>query len=328
MALFRHRRIGRFVALTAATLVLAGFASASASTATTAPGGFVFRDRHFGPDFTRLRDVPGSQVTAHLGINNRGQVAGVYIADDAVPSPDGQFDTAHGFVQDRRGATKTFDVPGATITGPGGLNDRGDVAGFWVKADDSVAGFVRSRRGHIETFEVPFFHLHNVSDINNRGEIIGYYDDPGFAGEGAFLRDRDGTFTDIRYPGASYTFVHGINDHGRIVGTYLEPGASPNPDGTVPRNTVHGFVWEDGRFTSFDVRGSVYTQAFGINDRGDIVGGYYDASGRQHGFLHHRGRDRTLDVPNGKGNIATGIDDHRRIVLPDSRAVALIPLAP
>ena len=31
---------------------------------------------------------------------------------------------------------------------------------------------------------------------------------------------------------------------------------TPNPDGTVPRGKVHGFVWDAGRFTSFDVPGS------------------------------------------------------------------------
>jgi hypothetical protein len=315
-------------------------------TAGAAPGGFMYRDSLFGRgSFTRLRDVPGSQVAGHLGINDRGLIAGLFVDADAVPVGDGFFDTAHGFVQDRRGGTDTFDVPGATVTAPGGINDRGEVAGFWIDTGDippggqappgSVGGFVRDRRGDIDTFEVPYFRLHNVSDINNRGQIVGYYDDPGLAGGGGFLRDRDGSFTDIRYPGASYTIIHGFNDRGQVVGSYLEAGAAPNPDGTIPRNAVHAFVWDDGRFTSFDVRGSIYTQAFGINNRGDIVGGYYDTSGRRHGFVRdrhgrsgNRSSDRVLDVPNGAGNVATGINDRGQIVLPDSRALALLPVAP
>jgi uncharacterized membrane protein len=88
---------------------------------------------------------------------------------------------------------------------------------------------------------------------------------------------------------------------------------------------VHGFVWERGRFTSFDVPGSLYTQASGVNTRGQITGGYYDASGRQLGFLRDGHRYRTLDTPSG--NIASGINDRSDVVLPDPRTAALLPVA-
>jgi probable HAF family extracellular repeat protein len=38
-------------------------------------------------------------------------------------------------------------------------------------------------------------------------------------------------------------------------------------------------------YTTLDVPGSALTQANGINDAGQIVGYYEDASGREHGFL-------------------------------------------
>jgi uncharacterized membrane protein len=294
-------------------------------------GGFMFRQGPFGRSvYTPLGKVPGAAITAHLGINNPGQITGTWIDNDAVPTPDGTSDTGHGFVQDRRGHTTTFDVPGAAVTLPNGINDHGQIAGAFVDAGGaaspgSVHGFIRDPRGHITTFEVPFWRLHNVSDINDRGQIVGYYDQPGFAGSGGFLRDRDGTITNITYPGAAYTEVHGINDRGQLVGAYLEPGATPNPDGTIPAGTVHGFVWQRGRFTTFDVPGSIFTQAFGINDRGQITGGYYDPSGRQRGFLRDGHRYRTLDAPGG--NIAYGINDRGEIVLPDSRAARLLPVA-
>src|SRR5512132_993910 len=213
-----------------------------------------------------------------LGINNHGQITGTFIDAADIPNPDGTFDTGHGFVQDRRGHTTSFDAPGARITLPNGINDHGQITGAYVAGDGaaSVHGFIRDRRGTITSFEVPFGRLHNVSDINNRGQIVGYYDQPDFAGGGGFLRDRDGTITPVTYPGAPYTLVHGLNDRGQLVGAYLEPGAAPNPDGTIPAGTVHGFVWERGRFTSFDVSGSIFTQAFGINNRGQVVGGYRD----------------------------------------------------
>jgi uncharacterized membrane protein len=288
----------------------------------------LYRTRRSGrADFTPLRGVPGAAITAHLGINDHGQITGTFIDTAGIPNPDGTFDTGHGFVQDRRGHTTSFDAPGARITLPNGINNHGQITGAYVAADAtaSVHGFLRDRRGAMTTFEVPFGRLHSVSDLNHRGQIVGYYDEPDFAGGGGFLRDRDGTITTITYPGAAYTLVHGLNDRGQVVGAYLEPGAAPNPDGTIPAGTVHGFVWERGRFTSFDVPGSIYTQAFGMSNRGQIAGGYRDASGRQRGFLRDGNRYRTLDTPGG--NIASGINDRGEIVLPDPQAAGLLPVA-
>lgn len=84
-------------------------------------------------------------------------------------------------------------------------------------------------------------------------------------------------------------------------------------------------MWERGRFTSYDVPGSIHTQALGVNNRGQITGGYYDASGRQLGFLRDGHRYRTLNPPGG--NIASGINDRRDVVLPDPRTAALLPVA-
>jgi hypothetical protein len=37
-------------------------------------------------------------------------------------------------------------------------------------------------------------------------------------------------------------------------------------------------------FTPIDVPGAIYTEAYGINPRGQIVGPYFDSTG-EHGFL-------------------------------------------
>lgn len=51
------------------------------------------------------------------------------------------------------------------------------------------------------------------------------------------------------------------------------------------------------RYQSIDVPGATDTQAFGINDLGDIVGRYDDADFNTHGWLRHNGKLSTIDFP-------------------------------
>jgi probable HAF family extracellular repeat protein len=84
----------------------------------------------------------------------------------------------------------------------------------------------------------------------------------------------------IDIPGATGSVGNGINnaaDPGCIkhVGTYW----------TVDGNS-HGFVHlQAGQVATFDVPGAVQTQAYGINDNGDIVGIFKDTAGVTRGFL-------------------------------------------
>jgi uncharacterized membrane protein len=88
-------------------------------------------------------------------------------------------------------------------------------------------------------------------------------------------------------------------------------GAAPRSD-AGNRPPVAGFVWRDGRFTTFDARGAeLETVAAGINDRGRIAGTSVDGHRRAHAFVRthrtlrtlgtrsgpHRPRDRRFDVP-------------------------------
>ncbi len=50
------------------------------------------------------------------------------------------------------------------------------------------------------------------------------------------------------------------------------------------------------------------TSARGINARGDVVGFYIDAAGRQHGFLLSEGQYRSVDVPGARGTVVNGIN--------------------
>jgi probable HAF family extracellular repeat protein len=116
----------------------------------------------------------------------------------------------------------------------------------------------------------------------------------------AFLLD-GGVFTEINFPGAVSTSHLNINRQGQIVGIFF-------PDN---QGAGHGFLLSDGIYTQIDSPGAVApgpgitaTGAYGINDRGQIVGSSYDARGLRHGFLLENGVFTPFDPP---GSMMTGV---------------------
>ena len=83
------------------------------------------------------------------------------------------------------------------------------------------------------------------------------------------------TFTTFNDPLATSHFTNatGINASGTIVGFYEAAGVT------------HGFLLSGGTYTTIDPLGAMSTTAQGINDMGQIVGQYTDASNHVHGFL-------------------------------------------
>jgi probable HAF family extracellular repeat protein len=65
-------------------------------------------------------------------------------------------------------------------------------------------------------------------------------------------------------------------------------------------------------FRTIEVPGAL-TQVYGINDAGQVVGYYNDASGG-HGFLLSGGSFSTINVPNSYGAQARGINNAGQIV--------------
>ena len=68
------------------------------------------------------------------------------------------------------------------------------------------------------------------------------------------------------------------------------------------------------RFEQLDFLCSAQTEAFDINDAGDIVGRYQDTAGTEHGFLLHHGHFVSIDAPPGPDTFAFGINSKGHIV--------------
>ena len=71
-------------------------------------------------------------------------------------------------------------------------------------------------------------------------------------------------------------------------------------------------------YSTLEVPGSVATEAYDINDSGDIVGlsstGEIGNAGRPHAFLYVNGTFTTIDIPGGIDSLAYGINNRDEIV--------------
>ena len=110
-----------------------------------------------------------------------------------------------------------IDFPGATDTYVFGINDSGEIVGFFREAGRSGHGFLRSATGAFTAIDVPGAATTSALKINRVGQIVGTFVDARGKFHG-FLRAPTGTVTSIDVPGAIGTYAQGINNAGQIVG--------------------------------------------------------------------------------------------------------------
>ncbi len=136
--------------------------------------------------------------------------------------------------------------------------------------------------------------------INDSGQVVGY---------NHFLYSR-GTFTTVADPcanGGAHPFA--INHNSDIAGYH---------DGTNSRYLdygSHGFLYSHGVFRGFDVDGQMSdTAIYGLNNRGEVVGTYVNASGATVSFVSDGAKTKTIAVPDARQTYAYGINDRGCIV--------------
>jgi chitinase len=118
-------------------------------------------------------------------------------------------------------------------------------------------------------------------------------------------QDASYTFTTLGNREGFDTRAVAINNHGQIVGV--------SQINVAIGGLNHGFLYDNGVFTLFDVPGAKTTSPLAINDQGQIVGYYVNQSGA-HGFLYENDVFIPLDVPGATGTYATAINNRGQIV--------------
>jgi probable HAF family extracellular repeat protein len=264
-----HPLSPRRAALVFAALLLLGLVAAPA----------VLADPPLPTQFTIL-DAPGAENgTFTSGINNRGQVVGYYVTD--------RYTASHFFVYDNGSFTIVPNKPDSIYTFPNSINDRGQIVGYYYDTNFNAHGFFYDK-GLYATIDHPgpITQLGTrANSINNRGQILGTYIDPDY-NTFNFLYHQ-GVFTDLLNTRGLYPYA--MNDRSQIVGGYFafdESGLH-----------VYGFLSDKDGLTTFSHPDAVNgTVAISINNRGEILGYYFDADYRSHGFVYYKGVYTALPI--------------------------------
>jgi probable HAF family extracellular repeat protein len=234
--------------------------------------------------------------TLAYGINASGQAVGYY-------TDSGGRD--HGFLLNG-GSYTNFDDPDAGNSGQTvaqGINNLGQIAGYYINGPQEL-GFVKT--GNSYPFIINPNNVNNVTlahGINSSGEVVGEYTDAAGTHGFVYLASLS-VFAPFYDPGFPTVILNGINENGTlIVGQHRGAG------------TPAGFIWNGAFFVSLQnpLAGNGGTTALGVNDSGQVVGYYLDASNQGHGFLYSGGAYTTIDI-GAHGTFVTGINDSGQMV--------------
>ncbi len=142
-----------------------------------------------------------------------------------------------------------------------------------------------------------------VNGINNNGQAVGF--SSGATGNFTnFIRNTDGSFTTLTFNGSSAAMANGLNSGDQVVGMTGTNAFLLTDNG----NTLTILPQVNGTTTS--------EVAFGINDKGTIVGQYADSNtGTMPGFVYAKGSFTTLNpVSNDMQVFAQGINNNGLVI--------------
>ena len=245
---------------------------------------------------------PGAQLT---DLDDKGNILG-WFASGAGFS---------GFLLSQ-GTLAHFRFPGSADTFPNDVNKNSVIVGFYDLVANGPTHAFMVRNGAFSEIKLPGFPNAPVTanGINDLGDITGQVLANGVQ-QGYLLHQ--GKVTLISFPGATGgTFPTSINNAGVIVGSYNLGAVSTSPS--------HGFMWQNGVFTTIDVPGSQDTGPTKINDNGVIVGSDIDSLGVPRGFALSKGQFFNL-VPNSGGTEIHALNNFNNVLGEEDSAKSSFP---
>ncbi len=246
---------------------------------------------------TDLGTLPGGQQSVAYGLNDRGQVVGWF--DGGVDDNQGYEVMVHNHavLWDQGKILDLGLLKGFPYSAGQGINNQGQIAGGWdVNYHPYIGGGIAGLR---ETFlwqngnrtliqgAKPFF-VDRANAINGNGQIAAVAVSD--AGQWAALWSK-GTLTVLPLPpGFTKSYAYALNSAGAVVG-WASKDIEAGPESHAE---YHACLWHKGAVVDLGTLspGSPFTQAYAVNDRGQIVG---TTSGR--GFLWQNGKMREIPPP-------------------------------
>jgi len=192
-----------------------------------------------GTDYTTFLDDP-TYGTQPRGLNAKGYVTGI----DGVGTDDPT--TYVPFERSPGGTVTDVTMDGNPLNYlVRGINDAGDLVGWYIDTDGVEHGFLLSGKT-ATTIDDPNGTT-NLEGINNNGEISGLYTDADGNRHGITYDIKKQKFTELTVPGSTYVEVWGLNDNGVVAidgensdGTFTGylycPKASVCPSGAALRS--------------------------------------------------------------------------------------------
>jgi probable HAF family extracellular repeat protein len=228
---------------------------------------------------TELAMLPDDDSSTALGINDRGQIIG---------SARGPFVGPHAVLWEKDTVTDLgvldpwfFPGGGLGYSHAYDINERGQVVG--VSTTSTGVHAVLWENGTITDLgTLPGDDYSEARGINERGQIMGLSGMwtntpfPCDAGACNAVLWENGTITDLGMPITYFDEHYGINNRGQIVFASVQEYIPDQP------GFNRAILWDNGTITDLGALaapGSGESVAFGINDRGQIVGGAVDADG-------------------------------------------------
>jgi probable HAF family extracellular repeat protein len=247
-------------------------------------------------------DYPGPYYTYATGLNDSGQIVGYYYSSNALNPTE-----VHGFLKD--GQTYTpVDFPGATITYAYGINNAGQIVGYYYTSDSYVHGFLKDGQTYTSIdFPSPYKDTYAYG-INDSGQIVGVVNFSNGGYYGSFRKVGE-TYSLFGVGPHSPLVVYGVNNLGDIVGY-------ESPYGLY--HDQRPFAFQKGVYETIVVPNAPFgnpPRARGINDSGQIVGGYSDITvGHNLAFLKDGDLYIAFSYPEAQITYAYDINNSGEIV--------------
>jgi len=253
---------------------------------------FTFKDVHANAK---------AQETDTYGLNNKGVIVGDYVDSAGIQ---------HGMILNGTKLTKAdrsdcLNSPGSTTIAFYGINSAGVAAGWCTNSSSVQIGFTYSA-GKFHDIKIAGSTGVEAIGINDKGAIVGSYFDSAGTQHGYLLVGKK--LTKLDPPGVtSLATAWSINNKG-VISVY---GANSSGGYSSFTTADNGKTYKAFHAPK---EGSLGTAIHKINNKGDIVGTYFDSSNTSHGILFHGGKFFSFDDPTAANTRGDGLNDTLVIV--------------